>query len=487
MKKQKVTDIFLYRWRYAFGYTLLVLLYIGAVTVSALHAPGGLSQAEIDMVNTTNHLKFSSEGLAVTNLPLHLLQLTFFKLFGVSLLTIKAPAVLLSIISSIAIFFLLKRWFKPSTTILSLLIMISTGQFLFIGQSATVGVLYIFYTALTLLFATLILQKAPKASLWRIGLAITTAFSLFTPYLWYINLGLLIIAFLHPHPRYFLISRKHRGAWILPLTILLAIILGIGFLCYKSHALFHSLIGINNLSFDMFANLKTLYYTYLRIFPSVVGNQITPIMDFNAMILIGLGLVRSFQKIASARSFMIWSWLVLAIALLIFQPSLTPIVIVPLFILLAVGLESLMAMWYGLFPRNPYARGTGLVLISLLIIVMVTGGSFRYIDSYRYFPEAVSHFNKDLSLLQKNTAPTDSFSLLVSKEESPIYEALQKHRYHKISIIHKAPEKVGQTLYVSHATKTTTPKTYSGHLSSIIVSEHKQSGDRFYIYTSDKK
>ena len=148
MKKQKVTDIFLYRWRYAFGYTLLVLLYIGAVTVSALHAPGGLSQAEIDMVNTTNHLKFSSEGLAVTNLPFHLLQLAFFKLFGVSLLTIKAPAVLLSIISSIAIFFLLKRWFKPSTTILSLLIMISTGQFLFIGQSAAVGVLYILYTCL---------------------------------------------------------------------------------------------------------------------------------------------------------------------------------------------------------------------------------------------------------------------------------------------------------------------------------------------------
>ncbi len=162
MKKQKVTDIFLYRWRYVFGYTLLALLYIGAIIISALHVPGGLSQAEIDMVNTTNHLNFSVEGIAVTNLPFHLLQLLFFKLFGVSLLTIKAPAVILSIASSVAIFFLLKRWFKPSTTILSLLIMATTGQFLFIGQSATVGILYIFYTALTLLFATLILQKSPE-------------------------------------------------------------------------------------------------------------------------------------------------------------------------------------------------------------------------------------------------------------------------------------------------------------------------------------
>ena len=103
MKKQKVTDIFLYRWRYVFGYTLLALLYIGAIIISALHVPGGLSQAEIDMVNTTNHLNFSVEGIAITNLPFHLLQLLFFKLFGVGLLTIKAPAVILSIASSVAI------------------------------------------------------------------------------------------------------------------------------------------------------------------------------------------------------------------------------------------------------------------------------------------------------------------------------------------------------------------------------------------------
>ena len=109
MKKQKVTDIFLYRWRYVFGYTLLALLYIGAIIISALHVPGGLSQAEIDMVNTTNHFNFSIEGIAFTNLPFHLLQLLLFKLFGVSLLTIKAPAVVLSIASSVAIFFLLKR------------------------------------------------------------------------------------------------------------------------------------------------------------------------------------------------------------------------------------------------------------------------------------------------------------------------------------------------------------------------------------------
>jgi hypothetical protein len=92
MKKQKVTDIFFYRWRYVFGYTLLALLYVGAIIISALHIPGGLSQAEIDMVNTTNHLNFSIEGIAVTNLPFHLAAPRLHKLlfYSCSNLRIKA-------------------------------------------------------------------------------------------------------------------------------------------------------------------------------------------------------------------------------------------------------------------------------------------------------------------------------------------------------------------------------------------------------------
>ena len=213
--------------------------------------------------------------------------------------------------------------------------MATTGQFLFIGQSATVGILYIFYTALTLLFATLILQKAQNASIWRISLAITTALSLFTPYFWYINLGLLIIAFLHPHPRYFLISRKHRKSWIVPYAILFAIGCAISFLCYKSHALFYNLIGINSLSFDIVANLRTLYYTYIRIFPisrrepnhTNYGHQRN-----------GVNRTRTIPQLPkNLQRPLVYDLVVanLALALLIFQPNLTPIIIIPLFILLA--------------------------------------------------------------------------------------------------------------------------------------------------------
>ena len=61
-------------WLYVAG----VIIIRGAYNFRVARA-GGLSQAEIDMVNTTNHLNFSIEGVAVTNLPFHLLQLLFFR------------------------------------------------------------------------------------------------------------------------------------------------------------------------------------------------------------------------------------------------------------------------------------------------------------------------------------------------------------------------------------------------------------------------
>lgn len=489
VKKQQVTDIFVYKWRYFFGYIVLVLLYIGAVVTSALYAPGGLTQSEIDAIRTTNDLSLSIDGLAVANLPFHALQLVFFKLFGVSLLTIKAPAILLSIISSIAIFFLLKRWFKPSVAILSMLIMITTAQFLFIGQSATPAILYVFYAALILLFATLTLQKAKITWLWRILLAITAAASLLTPYFWYINLGLLFVALLHPHPRYYLISRKYRRRWLIPFLVFCLATGAVAYLCLKSGTLRSSLLGFGALNFNIASNLKVLFYSYLRIEPSVVDGQITPIMDFSALILIFLGLAKSFQKRASARSSMIWSWLFLALILIIFDPQLTATIIVPLFILLAVGIETLMNEWYKLFPKNPYARGTGLVFISALIIVMVLGGSFRYVDGYQHYPLAAREFNSDLSLLKKKLSADKEAALLVSEAELPIYKALIKHSAKNLYIVDSIPSGMHQPLYISRAARQNAPKASlkNLYLSSILVNSWSENGDRFYLYTSSEK
>ena len=484
MKKRFITDLFLYKWRYVIGYSLLVILYFIGIVTAALYAPGGLSQSEIDTIAVTNSIHFDLNGLSIANLPFHLLQLLFFKLFGVSLITIKAPTILLSIITGLALFFLLRRWFKPNVSVLSMIIMVATSQFLFIGQNATVEILYITYTTLTLLFATLVIQHAKFSQLWRIALALTVIFSLFTPYFWYINLGLLAIAIAHPHPRHFIFSRKYHVQWLPATCVAVVFVAMIAYLCIKSPQLLQDLLDINSLNFNLLENLRAIFYLYFNINPYIVNGHITPVMDFSVIFLIIFGLLKTLQNFYLARSFMVWSWLLLTLPLIIFQPQLSALLIIPCFILLAIGIESLLSEWYGLFPRNPYARITGLVLISSLVLVLTVGGLTKYVNSYRNYPIAVNEFSQDLMVFTKEVAGNnDRIAILVDSKEQPLYQALAQHSLPQLTVkTIYSPEEKTSPIYVSLAAKSALPKNHKMQLTKIVVNDRSQNSDRFYLY-----
>ena len=102
---QKAINSFIYKWRYAIGYTVLVIIFAVAIALAGLYAPGGLTQSEINTLAITNSL--SKDSVNLVNIPFHGLQLLVLKLLGVSVLTIKIPAMIFAIASIVAIFFLL--------------------------------------------------------------------------------------------------------------------------------------------------------------------------------------------------------------------------------------------------------------------------------------------------------------------------------------------------------------------------------------------
>lgn len=485
--KTKFSRLFFYRIRYLLGGLALVSLYLLAVAAAMLYAPGGVSSAETTMIAKTNELDLSRpESLAVANLPFHLLQMLSFQLFGVSILSIKLPAAILSIISVISIFCLLRRWFKLNVTILTMLLMVATGQFIFIGQSFTPHILYVTYLSVILLLTSLVLQRARLGWLWRILLAVTVALSLLTPYFWYFNLGMLLVALFHPHTRHYLLSRKYRGGWLAAFVIFCLLIVGLAVLCLLSPklALAKDLLGYENLSFEIVANLKTLFYTYISPTVTISHGQILPLLDFGALMLIILGFFKSFIQRHTARTYMIWAWLLLAMSLLMLNPSLTTIVTVPLFILLAVGVETLLSEWYGLFPKNPYARGVGLLMLIGLIGVMTLSGIDRYINGYRHMPEAVSEFSDDLSIF--NRAPKhETYLLVAAKDERPIYAALAKVSRGRLRVVERTAGK-GQ-IFVTKKMNANVKDDPRLQLSSVLVSSRTTDSDRFYVYKTTEE
>lgn len=483
MMKKQFSGWFIYRWRYIAGYGALVSLYVFAVIISSLYIPGGLTQSEIDSLAITNSL--ADGNLTIANLPWHALQFASLSLFGVSILTIKLPSIILSVLGAVAIFFLLKRWFKPNITILSMIIMVTTGQFIFLAQNANPDILYVVYSALILLFASLSLQKTKHPLVWKVGLAIAIGLSLYTPYFIFINLGLVLTALLHPYTRLQLFKKTNRPDWLLTLAISIMIIMPLLYLISQSTELLSVLAGYYPLSdLDVINNLKALAYSYFWILPTVVNGQISPILDFSAIALIILGLLVLYRLRHQPRTYLITAWGILTIPILIINPELTSLLTVPLFILLAIGIETLLHEWYKLFPLNPYARTTGLLFTVGLVSLVVLSGIDQFTSGYRFMPSAVRQFNADLTLVkdQLRKRPTRTL-LLVDDKEAPIYNSLARFSENKLTVSKEVQGEIGNVIVTNQA-KINIPSDW--RLINIVTNSRNNDADRLYLYNAPK-
>lgn len=481
---QKPINLLIYKWRYVIGYTVLVLLFSLAIVLAGLYAPGGLTQSEIDALALTNSLNTNS--LNIINLPFHGLQLLCLQLFGVSVFTIKLPAMIFAIGSIVAIFFLLRRWFKSSIAILSMLIMATTSQLIFLAQYATPQILYVFYSALILLFSSLILQKAQRPLLWKICLALSVGLSFFTPFFIYINFGLLAAAVIHPRTRYHLSRKSQHLNWLVASVILLVLAAPIAFFSLQDFSVILQLTGVESLnSITLLDNIKTLFQTYFWTTPIVVHDQISPIFDFASVFIILLGGLTLFRYRYTARSYVITAWMLLTLPILIVNPSYVAIVFVPLFILLTLGMETLLNEWYKLFPKNPYARGLGLILAIGLVSVMIFSGVDRYMNGYRHMPEAVNNTNSDLRLLDKHLVKHPArVQLIVSEQEASLYKAYARFNKHDIIVTTEPNARESTNILVTNSARSSVnPESLT--LVSVATNDRQAEGDRFYLYKAN--
>lgn len=463
---------------------MLLALVAGTTLIAGLYAPGSLTQHEIDSLGVTHRINLNDLGtLAAPDLPFHLLQKVSLELFGVSMLSIKLPAMLLATITGLALFFLLRRWFKPNATILTLLITGTTSQFMFVAQSGTPLILYATYTALILLFASLIVQMARASWLWQFLLLLTISLSLYTPFFIYINLVLFIIGIIHPHTRNYIFRRIKSFNKLFTAVLLLVFIAPLAYLCIRTPAFFWALTTVDIASVDIIANLKTLVQTYFWPRPFVSGGQMLPLMDFSAIALTLLGFMKTVQHHHTTRAYIIFTWLSLSLPLLILQPHLTIIITAPLFILLAIGIETLMKEWYRLFPRNPYARITGLFLLVCLIGVMVMSGVERYLGTYRYNPDVVATGSTDITTFQRTfTDHNQPLSVIAAEHERPLYQALAQYNYPQLVIATSFADAEEEIVVVTRDARRQAGSA-KAPLSEIITNQRAHQADRFYIYT----
>jgi 4-amino-4-deoxy-L-arabinose transferase-like glycosyltransferase len=416
-------------------------------------------------------------------------------LFGITTFSIKLPSLLLSFASAIGIFLLLRQWFKHNVAVIASAVTLTAGQFLFISQDGTPGIMYIFWSTYLLLFAMLMARKARYCIVWMFLFFASAILSLYTPLSVYILLAIASSTILHPHLRY--IVRRLTGFRLISMAILaLALITPLAYNLYRTPSLGLRLLGVPSHWPDLGHNALQLLSQYFNFFSTSHGTLLTPIFGIGSMILILLGGLHLIRAHYTARSYIIAVWLIMLLPKLLIAPEFTAITFVPLLLLLATGVYTLLHEWYRLFPRNPYARLVGLVPLTILIAGLSGNGIERYLYGYHYNPEVASYFSRDLRLLDAEVKGLKgNVTLVTSPIEKSFYDAVVSNPKSfnpdvtvTVTTDTPAPEQTKtseETVIITNQkwhekTDKTTPN-------KIIVNANKDNADRLYLYKNNRK
>lgn len=472
MAARDITNFLIYRWRYIVGYSIIALLLAGLLIFAGLYVPGGISPEEMQATIRSDSLSFSDPStLGVTSLPFYLLQKAIFHFFGISDISIKAPALIFALFSAIGLILLLRRWFKPNIAVLTSLIAITTGQFLFIAQNGTPEILYVFWPILLLSLGTQVTRVKKGRLFWKISFAAAAALSLYTPLSIYPLIAIVLAVSLHPHLRSIVrrLSKTKVAISVLTAAILAA---PLGYLIATKPQLGLSLLGEpTTWPPDIGANFILSLKQYFLFWEPSTTTLMTPVFGFGSVLIIGLGIYRLVLTRDTTRSYLIIIWLLCLIPVLLINPHFTSVTFVPSVLLLAAGFTSLITYWYRLFPLNPYARIAGLIPIIVLVVALIGSGLDRYIYGYHYSPSTAVNFSNDLKLIPKNTK-----DLVVSSDELAFYQAVSHHW----SGLHVATAPSSDVFVATRSAHSGISSGYS--IIRIITTTYTNDSDRLYIY-----
>ena len=164
MKKIVISKLFLYRYRFIIGYTILGLAFITLLFALPLFSQYGLSDAEIESATSSYYLREDTiVNGDLIDLPYRLLQKLSILIFGLTPYAIKLPSIVVGLFLGLLLILLLNRWFKSNVSLLASCLVILSTPFLFLAGSGTPLIMLVFWPTLLLWLGSKIQgEKRPK-------------------------------------------------------------------------------------------------------------------------------------------------------------------------------------------------------------------------------------------------------------------------------------------------------------------------------------
>jgi hypothetical protein len=431
MKPSVLKQLLLYRYRYQTGILIFIVLLVGLLLLRIDLAPAGLSQDEMNSAVASATLKFEFPFTqSLIDLPYKLLQKASLSYIGLNEWGIVTPSLLLGLATGVAFLMMVRRWFRMNVALITSFILVTSAGFLVLARGGTPMIMTTFWLSIILLAVTNILHPEGKSKLWGFVLLLALPLSLYTPLMIYPLIAIAIAGILHPHIR-FVARRMSTWEYVVGALAMVLLLAPLIVWLVGNPSGIRELVGIPPVLpgiADIWFNIKVILKSLLNVGSAVVGTIPQPIFGAASLIIITLGFFKTIADRHSARSYMLLIWAGLFIPVVIFNPQHILIALVPAYLFMAIGVETLIREWYKLFPLNPYARLAGLVPLVILLGGIMISNSAQYFYGYFYgTPNVV--YKQQLESTNKiiDDAPPDKdVHVVVVTNEQPFYDLLRR-------------------------------------------------------------
>ncbi|MDQ3158981.1 MAG: glycosyltransferase family 39 protein [bacterium] len=375
---KSVKAFFVTNWQVIIGAIIVFTLVFGLFGYRLGDLTSGLSSNELQFVESS----LSSEKILdnPTNIPQKGLIFAIDRLGLISNFSVRFISALLSMLTILLIFQLLRKWHTTRVTIFSCVLLTVSSWFVGVGRLATAQILLVLGVTLIIYVAEIIDDKNKHDSVKTILLVALGGLSLYIPGLIWLFLGMLTLK------RKSIIStitnlkfyERILGCLVVFILLFPVIVLSISDIEFLKNIL---VIPVN---FEPTEWLRRLVVIPIYLFaqgpldPSINLSRL-PLLDIFSSVLFLFGLYAYYFKQNLTRTKLIGvllavSAIIIAIDGHYFMPLLIPLV----FIVIASGVELLIQQWLTIFPKNPLAQKLGVSLV--VITIMLTG--FYHIQRY---------------------------------------------------------------------------------------------------------
>ena len=476
--KKRTKQFFLYRHRIGLGYFLLGIIFIALLTFLPTVAPNGLTQDEMNSTIVASNLEtnFMQTG-NIIDLPYHTLQKASLHFFGLSVWSIKLPSIIIAVFAAFFIILLLNRWFKNDVAIVASILTTLSTAFLFLAGNGTPIIMYVFWLALILWLGSKIVGNEHVHPLLVISFFLSLALSAYTPHLLFIVFAIAIAGLTHPHLRFGL---KQLSFWQLILSFgifflaLSPLIIG----CATKMDNIQQLLFMQNFSLGNFVqNISNAFAPFFSF--SLVYNSIylAPLFGLATVVIVIIGVLASIGKMFTSRNTVVSLLVIYAIFVSGLNGNVAISIIIPIAVMTAAGVESIVEKWYSLFPENPYAHLFGIIPLIIVMGMIIVSSQTHYVFGYHYAPRVVDNFNDDLVIISQRINKETPILIDAETENADFYRLLPK--YNGCKIIDKVDDETNE--YAAFKPS----KADKFKLKEIITSPKSRNSDRLYIYSKD--